>query len=55
MIEQRIAYSPDLLQKVINYLATKPYVEVVELIHGLQTKGVQTEHEIEVKEPTDGE
>lgn len=54
MKEPRIAYAPDFLQSLLNYLVTRPFGEVVELINGLQTKGVPTEHEIEVTENADG-
>lgn len=50
MTEQRIAYSPDLLQRLLAYLATRPFQEVYELIHRLQTQGVPTEHPIDAQE-----
>jgi hypothetical protein len=39
MIEVRIAYCEDVLQKIASYLASKPYSEVYVFMHLLQTQG----------------
>ena len=43
MTEIRIAYPEDTLQRIANYLGTRPYAEVFSLIGEIQTRGVKVE------------
>jgi hypothetical protein len=45
MKEIRFAYPLDLVERIANYLATKPYAEVVQLLEGLRA-GVRVEVDI---------
>ena len=43
MAEIRIAYPEDTLQRIANYLGSRPYAEVFSLIGEIQTRGVKVE------------
>lgn len=47
MTEQRLAYPIDLIERIGQYLSTKPFQEVFKLIHDLQTQGVKVETNLE--------
>ena len=48
MTEIRIAYPEDTIQKIANYLATRPYVEVFVFINEIQTRGVKVESALNI-------
>lgn len=48
MTEIRIAYPEDTIQKIANYLATRPYAEVFHLIGEIQTRGAKVEASLAV-------
>lgn len=53
MKQPRLAYPEDLVQAIGQYLVTRPYSEVAQLIQGMQTTGLKVEVEIEVPQPTE--
>ena len=51
--EIRIAYSEDVINRIANYLASRPYMEVHALIADLQTKYIKAESPIEMQKTTE--
>ena len=43
MIEIRISYPEDTMQRIANYLATRPYGEVFQLLNEIQMRGAKVE------------
>ena len=38
-----MTFSPELVQAILNYLATKPYGEVIQLINGIQAEAAKAQ------------
>jgi hypothetical protein len=53
MIEIRISYSPDVIDRIGNYLAQRPWAEVNSLLADLQTKGIPVEAPLVQFKPAD--
>ena len=49
MIEIRISYPEDTIQRIANYLATRSYAEVFQLIGEIQTRGVKIESPLTIQ------